>query len=207
MTVDEVREPAPTDEVVDRLVDVQAIADLMTGWIHRDLGEWDRLRDLFTPGARIEVTWFAGPASDFVDASTRMGASDLRTKHLIASPVIRFAPGRDRAWTETNAIIVVESRAARIGAQAHMRLIDRVERRGGRWRIADRRAVYDFASFTFPVGPVDVDPGPLDAHPVEYAALAHLLELGGFPVRGRFPTRGSDAEREIKAAAEAWLRS
>ena len=51
--------------------DRQDIAELMTGWIHRDLGEWDRLRELFHPDAQIEITWFEGPASDFVDASAR----------------------------------------------------------------------------------------------------------------------------------------
>jgi hypothetical protein len=65
--------------IADRL----NIADLMTGWIHRDLGEWDSLRKLFHPDGIIEITWFEGKFTDFVDASVRMGASDLRTKHVI----------------------------------------------------------------------------------------------------------------------------
>jgi hypothetical protein len=72
------------------LQDRMDIADLMTGWIHRDLAQWDDLRTLFHPDGEIEVTWFEGKASDFVDASMRMGASDLRTKHLITSPVVAF---------------------------------------------------------------------------------------------------------------------
>ena len=35
------------------------IADLITGWIHRDLGEWDQVRDLFHPDGEIEVTYFS----------------------------------------------------------------------------------------------------------------------------------------------------
>jgi hypothetical protein len=31
------------------LEDRQSIADLMTGWIHRDLAEWDKLLALFHP--------------------------------------------------------------------------------------------------------------------------------------------------------------
>ncbi|GAA3294399.1 hypothetical protein GCM10020295_18820 [Streptomyces cinereospinus] len=57
--------------------DRQDIADLMTGWIHRDLGEWDRLKGLFHPDGRIEITWFEGPAYEFVDASARMGGLRL----------------------------------------------------------------------------------------------------------------------------------
>ena len=47
------------------LEDRLSIADLMTGWIHRDLGEWDQLRSLFHPDATIDITWFTGNAGDF----------------------------------------------------------------------------------------------------------------------------------------------
>jgi hypothetical protein len=58
------------------LEDRQSIADLMTGWIHRDLAEWDKLRELFHPDGSIEISWFEGLASDFVDGSMRMGKSE-----------------------------------------------------------------------------------------------------------------------------------
>ncbi|TQL54180.1 SnoaL-like protein [Subtercola boreus] len=185
--------------------DRQAIADLMSGWIRRDLGEWNQLRDLFTPAARIEITWFRGSASDFVDASERMGSSDIRTKHLIASPVIRFSEDGRRALSETNAIIVAESASLTLGSQTHSRFVDRLEKENGQWRIADRRSIYDFASFTFPAGPVRIDAELVAAHPIEYAALAYILHHGGFPVTGTFATQGSAAEREMKVAATAWL--
>ena len=38
--------------VEDRL----QILDLMNGWMHRDLGEWDKLKDLFHPDGTIEIT-------------------------------------------------------------------------------------------------------------------------------------------------------
>src|SRR6202043_2358692 len=85
------------------LQDRMDIADLMTGWIHRDLAQWDDLRTLFHPDGEIEITWFEGKASDFVDASMRMGASDLRTKHLITSPVVAF--NGYKAVVETNVVI------------------------------------------------------------------------------------------------------
>ena len=57
------------------LEDRLSIADLMTGWIHRDLGEWDQLRSLFHPDATIDITWFTGKAGDFVVYPTK--GSDL----------------------------------------------------------------------------------------------------------------------------------
>lgn len=192
-------------EMTTTLQDRQDIADLMTGWIRRDLGQWDRLRELFHPDGQIEITWFEGPAQEFVDASARMGVSDLQTKHLIAAPVVTFSADGARVISETNAIIVAENIDLRLGCNCHNRFIDRLEKRDGVWRIADRKSVYDFAFFTFPAGTVEIDQQELARHPREYGALAYLLEKSGFPVQRLFATRGSKLERDIKESAESWL--
>lgn len=200
---------AMADSTLDRLADRQAIADLMTGWIHRDLQQWDELRALFTPEATIEITWFRGLARDFVDGSQRMGAGRLRTKHVVTNPVITFSPTRpDRAFVETNAMIVGEIADLGLGTSTHNRFLDRVVRTDAGWRIAHRDSSYDLGAFTYPWGvqaAAPLDEAALRRHPVEYASLAYLLEQAGFPVEGTFPTRGSELEREIKAAGHAWL--
>lgn len=185
--------------------DRQAIADLMTGWMHRDLAEWDALRNLFHPDGRIEVVWFDGLDAEFVDASAAMGASDFRTKHVIASPMVRFSADGLRAVSETNAIIVGENARLGLGCNEHNRFLDRLERRDGTWRILDRRCVYDSGTFTFPIGFVEIDTAALARHPREYAPLAYLLEASGFPIERRLATRGSDLERTLKRAATDWL--
>ncbi|MCO4251225.1 nuclear transport factor 2 family protein [Pseudarthrobacter raffinosi] len=187
--------------VEDRL----AIADLEMGWIHRDLGEWAALRELFHPDGVIEITWFEGLFTDFVDASERMGASQFRTKHVIASPVMAFNESRDRAVAETNAIIIGENISLGLGCMGHNRFIDRIEKRDGLWKIVDRKSIYDAATFTFPLGLVDIDVDLARTYPREYAALAYLLDKSGFPVAKVFATKGSDLEHRIKADAAAWL--
>ena len=109
------------------LQDRLAIADLMTGWMHRDLAEWDQLRALFHADAVIEITWFEGNASDFVDGSMRMGASDLRTKHLVAAPVVTFHGSK--AIAETNAMVIAENAKLQVGCSVHCRFYDQVEKR------------------------------------------------------------------------------
>jgi hypothetical protein len=190
--------------VSTRIEDRAAITDLMTGWIHRDLGEWDQLRGLFHPDATIAITWFDGLATDFVDGSARMGASDLRTKHLITNPSISFRG--DRALVQTNAVIMGENTALDLGCTAHNRFWDRVDKRDGVWRIAQRESSYDMSSFSFLVGVQDIDEEAVRRYPREYAALAYLLEKSGFPIVREFPTRGSDLEAEMKAAGSAWLQ-
>lgn len=187
------------------LADRRAIDDLMTGWMRRDLAQWESMKELFHPDGVIEITWFRGLFTDFVDASARMGASDLRTKHVIAAPVVTF--NENRAIAETNAIVVAENRKLELGCQTHNRFYDRIEKRNGIWKIVDRRSIYDMGSFTFPCGLVDIDAATVAKYPREYAALAYLLEKSGFPLKGTFATKGSDLETTIKQSAQVWLES
>ncbi len=182
-----------------------AIADLMTGWIHRDLAQWDQLRELFHPEGTIEVTWFEGLASEFINASMRMGASDLRTKHFIAAPVVTF--NGNKAIVETNAIIVGENVALGLGCESHNRFYDLVEKRNGMWKIVKRQSVYDMGTFTFPDSLVDIDKELVARYPREYAPLAYLLDKSGFPVKRVFATKGSEQEKTMKADGQTWLAS
>lgn len=185
---------------------VQQLNALMMGWIYRDLKDWPQLRNLFHPDGTIEVTWFEGLASDFIDGSMRMGASDLRTKHVITSPMITFNTQGNKAILETNAIIIAENIKLNIGCECHNRFYDRVEKRDGNWGIIKRQSVYDMATFTFPFGYVAIDDTWAGKYPREYAALAYLLEISGFPVRRVFATRGSELEVNMKSEGVQWLR-
>lgn len=187
------------------LNDRQQLNDLMNGWMHRDLGEWQQLRDLFHRDGTIEITWFEGLAGDFVDGSMRMGASDLRTKHLIASPAVTFNASGNKAILETNAIILAENVKLNIGCECHNRFYDLAEKRDGVWKLFHRQSVYDMGTFTFPLGPVEIDRRIAAKYPREYAALAYLLEQSGFPPGRVFATRGSDLEANMKAEGQRWL--
>jgi hypothetical protein len=186
------------------LEDRLSIADLMTGWIHRDLGEWDQLRSLFDPDANFEITWFAGKASEFVDGSMKMGASDLKTKHVITSPIVTF--NSDKAIAETNAIVVADNAVLGVGCEGHLRFYDRVEKRHGAWKIVNRQAIYEICAFTFPSGFVELDKLAIQKYPREYAPLAYLLEKSSFPVHRVYPTKGSELEKVIKAKGQTWLK-
>jgi len=189
----------------DKLTDRQQLNDLMNGWMHRDLSEWAQLHDLFHPDGTIEITWFEGLGSDFVEGSMRMGASDLRTKHLIATPAVTFNAVGNKAILETNAIIMAENVKLNIGCECHNRFYDLAEKRDGVWRLFRRQSVYDMGTFTFPMGPVEIDQRIVAKYPREYAALAYLLEQSGFPLGRVFATRGSELEATMKAAAQSWL--
>ncbi|MFU0919533.1 nuclear transport factor 2 family protein [Kluyvera sichuanensis] len=185
--------------------DRQQLNDLVNGWIHRDLGEWAQLRDLFHPDGTIEITWFEGLASDFVDGSMRMGASDLRTKHLITLPRITFNADGNKATLETNAVIIAENVKLNIGCECHNRFFDLAEKRDGVWKLFHRQSIYDMGTFTFPQGWVEIAQKDVVRYPREYAPLAYLLEKSGFPLGRVFATRGSELEAKMKAEGQRWL--
>jgi hypothetical protein len=187
------------------LEDRLSIADLITGWIHRDLGEWDQLRNLFHPDATIEVSWFSGKASDFVDDSMKMGASVIKTKHVITAPVVTF--NGDKALAETNAIVVADNAAIGFGCEVHLRCYDRVEKRNGLWKILERDAIYDMCTFIFPGGIVEIDKVAVQNYPREYGALAYFIERSGLAVDRVYPTKGSDLEQTLKAKGRTWLKA
>lgn len=189
----------------NQLQDRQQLNDLMNGWMHRDLGEWDQLRNLFHSDGTIEITWFEGLGSDFVDGSIRMGASDVRTKHLIAAPVITFNASGNKAILETNAMIIAENVKLNVGCECHNRFYDMAEKRDGVWRLFRRQSIYDMGTFTFPLGLVEIDQTVVSKYPREYATLAYVLEKSGFPMQRVFATRGSELEQSMKRDGQKWL--
>jgi hypothetical protein len=62
-------------------------------------------------------------------------------------------------------------------------------------------------TFTSPTGVIEIDQVAVQKYPREYAPLAYLLEKSGFPIKGIYPTRGSDLEKQIKADAQSWLKA
>lgn len=185
-----------------RTADRSQIATLITEFMYRDQGEWNNLREIFHPDAMVHIMWFNGSGHQFVDTLARGGASAVSSKHVIASPLIHLRGAR--AVTETNAIIVAENVALGCVCTSHIRFLDRIEERDGRWRLSERRSVYDISLFD--VAPKDLDRASLRHHPHEYAALAELLTLSGLSIEGTYPTRGSEAERKIRADNDSWLK-
>ncbi|OZJ01995.1 hypothetical protein BZG36_04729 [Bifiguratus adelaidae] len=170
------------------LASLQEIQDLLQGWMYRDLNQWDKLEALFHDDGEIEITWFEGRLADFVEGSAKMGASDLRTKHMISPSLVQFNGGK--AIVETNCIIVGANIKRKFGCNAHGRFYDRIEQR--KWGLEAYAAA-------------DIDYNAVQEYPREYAALAYLLTTGGFPVKRIFPTRDSDQEKSIKVQAQRWL--
>lgn len=188
---------------LNHLADDKAITNLVNGWMYRDTAQWEKLQSIFAPEATIEVTWFEGKATDFINASKKMGTSKLATKHLIGTPVVNYHG--DKALAETNVMIIVHNDSIKLGSTVHARFYDQIQKINNIWKIKRRQVFYDFGSFDYPAGVVPIDQTIVDKFPMAYAPLGYLLNSAGYPVNRVFATKNSDAEKQIRQQAQLWL--
>jgi SnoaL-like domain len=122
-----------------------AIAELINAWgLYRDQGKWKELRSTFTADGHISVSWFRGPFEQFVERC-RAGhaAGHTWSRHHLSAPVIKTE--KDRAMAETGVVIRVRQKFGGVDVDltSCSRFLDRVERHGSAWLIAERAAIYE----------------------------------------------------------------
>jgi hypothetical protein len=132
------------DVTVD-YADKFAIAELINAWgLYRDQGKWKELRSTFTPDGHISVSWFRGPFEEFIERC-RAGhaAGHTWSRHHLSAPVVKIE--KHRAMAETSVVIRVRQKFSGVDVDltSCSRFLDRVERHGSAWLIAERAAIYE----------------------------------------------------------------
>ena len=129
-------------ETADRLAIAETLALYCRGI---DRCDASLLAQVFTPDARIDYGDGAkSPGEIIPELMTGLGAMRL-TQHNISNSVIRFT-GEASAKAETNcvALHILPAPEGEIELTVGGRYLDRLERREGRWRIAERLYVMDW---------------------------------------------------------------
>ena len=174
----------------------------------RDLGEWDTMRDCFHPDSTVKISWFNGSGYDFVDGSIDMAKRGMLAKHRLAP--IRVMLAGDRAVASLTAIIdiprVIDD--VELVLSAHARLIYRVERRDGTWRIFSFDGIYmrDELTPAIPGQSIQIDPSEVAGLRPSYRNLAWCLIKTGYDVDPNLP--GEDRPESVKVILDevhAWL--
>jgi len=188
-------------------------ADLVVRWgLYRDQGRWDELFGTFHPEALIHISWFSGPASGFVEESRKTfdpTGARMRLKHLIWPPIVDVEG--DRAIAEASAAIVVRARfdGFQVDNTSYARFHDRMERRGGVWRIVERTGIYEFDRYD----PVDSPDGFADymrsndfsGVPAAYRYIGYRVMQMGRTLAPDVHVDGSGRTEALYAAGRAWL--
>ncbi len=199
---------------LNRAIDEHEIDKVLSAWAFaRDCGDWDILSNCFQPDATINISWFSGLASEFVERSKGMLAefkSGEHGKHQIGRA--RISVSGDRATSECHVELLrrVVGDPFDFDAITWGRFIDQFEKRDdGVWRIYQRTMVYEKDRLD-PVNPADVPAGffeamDLSAYPPACKILCYRLSLVGRAPMENIVQAGSDAETQLKQAAKSWL--
>lgn len=151
--------------------DKLACADVIVSWgLCRDQRRWPELLSTFHPDGEIAVSWFRGPFAEFVEHCKRGGPS----KHLIMAPLVRV--NGERATAETTIVILVRQaiEGQSVDMTSRARFLDRLERRGGEWKILERAAVYEQDRLD-PVVPTEA-----------FARMMHDVQVAQYPEPYRY---------------------
>jgi len=125
------------------LADKAACAEVIQAWgVYRDQGRWQELRGTFTPDGHISVSWFRGSFEQFVERCRANYGTGWSRHHLFV-PTVKV--NGDRATAETAVIIRVRQKfnGTNVDLTSCSRFLDRLERHGGGWLIAERAAIYE----------------------------------------------------------------
>lgn len=193
-----------TDDIIERL----AIRDLVENWaLWRDAGDWDRFLTCWHAGARMNATWYQGPAADFIRASREGWAKGVSILHFLGGTSIDREG--DRAIAQTK--MTISQRGLVDGVLCDVvctgRFYDFIEKRDGRWGVVLRQPIYERDRLD-PVAPdakLSLDPDLLSQFPEGYRHLAYIQTKIGYTVKRDMPgLRGPEVEA-LYRRGKVWL--
>lgn len=170
----EERDASPVARLIDRAEIADVVARYCRGVDRRDFA---LVRSCYHDGAVDHHTGFTGPVEEYIEWIRRGLAQFAMTQHLVGQQLIELYG--DVARCETYGMASHWS-GPDAGEPADVttgfRYVDRMERRDGRWAIAERYAIRDWTR-------VDgvLMPRPADGRRSSASNQDDLYALGGFP--------------------------
>jgi hypothetical protein len=134
------------DPQVQRLLDRVAIEDCLVRYCHAvDRCDPELLRGVYWPEATDDHVFWVGGAEAFVEYCMPFLRSRDQTMHTISSVLIRFDGNEARVQCYYHAYERVRRKNGTSNdITFHGRYLDRMEKRGEEWRIADRKVMIDW---------------------------------------------------------------
>lgn len=190
--------------------DIVSITDLVLRERQaRDRGWWRHMAECYHADSHVRVTWFEGTGPEFVRMSAELVSPAGRAPvHHMSPPVVTVR--EERAVVEVPGII--SSRVIVHGVDAELsswiRILYRVERDEGQWRIRSLECIYESDSLR-PVAPDEVI--PFDAEQLAgmreaYRFFAYrLTSIGKTPPNDLWGDDQPDRVTQLYAESFAWL--
>jgi hypothetical protein len=172
-------------QAVLEAADISAVCQLVLRvFVSRDLGLWEQMCDCFHDDSMVRISWIRASGPEYVRRSKEMAERNVQASHRLGPIFVTLAG--DRAIAQLAAIIDIPFTLKEIEVMmsSHARLLFRVERREGVWRLFGFDAVYlrDEIGPVIPGQTVAVDPDVVRDFRPSYRLLSYCLTSGGFSV-------------------------
>lgn len=191
--------------ITDRL----QIRDMIENWaVWRDALDWERFRDVWHEGGRMQATWWQGPFEEFIRVSQEGFERGVRILHFLGGSSIDLAGDRAIAQTKMTITQRVTVDGVLCDVVCTGRFYDFIELRYGRWGIVLRQPIYEQDRMT-PVSPTatvpELDPEILARFPEGYRHLAYVQTLVGYDVKRDMPGLIGPEVEELYKQGRSWL--
>lgn len=161
-------------KTIEEVLAEAAIKDIQIRYCRScDRMDFDLMRSCFHPDATTKYGYFGGTVDEFVASAQQQLPYFVATTHNTGNQLVEVSG--DSAWAEHYTVATHRIAADEIGPErdfvTSVRYIDRLECRGGDWRIAHRELVLDWIR-SDPVTVIEprpeVQPGKRDATDASY---------------------------------------
>lgn len=161
----------------------------------RDRQLWDQMEQCYHEDSEVHISWYAGTGKKFVEASKKMSGAT----HKIFNTVI-WLKG-NKAIAEIVASIQSHTVIDRkeVDLVSYVRLLYRVEKIGGIWKIRTLDCIYEKDSLlpVLPSSDLDIDPSELSEYRSPYQCLCYVLKQKGITCNQELP--GEDRPDTVNA--------
>ena len=151
----------------------------------RDRGWWEEMGSCFAADAIIDMSWFSGPATDFIRQTEVRSGNGVWGRHRVSPPAVRVVD--DRAWAELPLGIEFDFELDSVAAElvSYCRSQYRARRGDGEiWRLERITSIYERDTLmpSVPATRLAIDPATLDGYRSSYRCLAWYFERRGAPL-------------------------
>jgi SnoaL-like domain len=150
----------------------------------RDLGRWERMRDCFWPDSLVRVSWYRGNGPGFVDGSIDMARRGILAKHRLGPILVNLNGNRAVATLAGIIDLPAKLQGLDFTLSSHARLLYRVEKRDGTWRLMGFDAIYmrDELTPSIPGQTITVNSDAVKPFRASYRMMSYYLSSQGYKV-------------------------
>lgn len=147
---------------VQRLLDEAAIRRVHLDYCRGvDRRDWELVRSCYHVDALDHHGPFSGGVDEFIEWALEVLDSVVSTTHFVGNQIVDV--DGDSAWHEAYCIafhrLAAKSAEPAVDWVVNLRYLDKMERRAGSWKIADRLVVHDSDRWDLVSGSGELSPG------------------------------------------------